>query len=122
MPTRITNDGTSDQATPTNSTVAIHNVRPTLHSFSSTTPDGVYGPGSVINITATYDRNLANQDIAPMYNMMLSMHFNNGANTSICGGSSNAGSCISVDNIVGNQNLQDSILLVRLDQGNQHLI
>lgn len=28
---------------------------PNLVSFSSTTSDGVYGPGSVINVTATYD-------------------------------------------------------------------
>lgn len=42
---------------------ATDGAKPILVSFTSTTPNGTYGPGSSVNITATYSENIASGSV-----------------------------------------------------------
>ncbi|MFZ5365213.1 MAG: Ig-like domain-containing protein [Patescibacteria group bacterium] len=53
------NDGPLDAGIANGAAQTIDALPPTLQSFTSTTVDGTYGPGSNINVTATYNENIA---------------------------------------------------------------
>ena len=75
----------------TASAVNVDTTAPVLLSFTSSTADGTYGPGSTINVTATYDQALG-------AGSTVDVNFNNTATLTL---SSVAGSTISGTYTVG---------------------